>query len=58
MVWGANVDIGECVGAIQKFPRCAEIWHWLPDENRFGAAWAEGFPTAENGGYEVDAAGW
>jgi hypothetical protein len=57
MIGRADVDVRQCVGAIQKLRRCAEIWHWFPDEERFGTSWVEGFPTAENGGYEVDAAG-
>jgi hypothetical protein len=58
VVGGADVDIWQGVGAVQKFSGRAEIWDWLPDEEGFRTAGVEGFSTTENGGYEVDTAGW
>lgn len=56
MVWTADVDVGERVGAVQELVGRAQWRHRLPDEHRFLGVRVHGFATAEDGGYEVDAA--
>ncbi len=58
MVGGADVDVGQGVGAVQEFGRCAEIWDWFPNEQRFRTARVEGFTTTQNRGYEINTSGW
>tara|TARA_R110002060_G_scaffold56065_5_gene66444 strand:- start:299 stop:487 length:189 start_codon:yes stop_codon:yes gene_type:complete len=53
-----NVNIREAVGAVEEFSGEAEIRDGLPDEEGFLDVFVEGFAGAEDGGYEVDAAGW
>jgi hypothetical protein len=58
VVGGADVDVWERVGAVQKFSGSAKVWDGLPDEEWFWTAGAEGLPPSKNRGYEIDASGW
>jgi len=58
VIWRANVNIWEGVGAVEEFRGGAEVRNRLPDEERFGTSWIQDLSPTENGGYEVDAAGW
>jgi hypothetical protein len=53
----ADVDIWQCVGAVEKLGGEAEVWNGLPDKKRFSDRGVEGFAASEDGGYKLDAAG-
>ena len=51
-----DIDVREHIGAVEEFGGGAEVGHGFPDEEGFGVIRRKGFPTVENGCYEVDAA--
>lgn len=58
MIWRANVNVWECVGAVEEFGWGTQIRDGFPDEKRFWCRRVEGFTAGENRADEIYATGW
>jgi hypothetical protein len=58
VVWGADIDVRESVGGVEKFGGDAEVGDGLPNEEGFRSLGFNSFSSAENRVYELDATGW